>query len=847
MPQLTLEADNLLIDGAPALLQAGALHYYRLPHRELWKPVLDQLRVGGFNAVMISFPWAYHSPAEGFYDFTGPRDINYLLDAVADAGLWLITHVGPWIDSHLAAGGVPAWLLTSPGLIPTNIEEAHSRPSETYLRHVASWWKKLFPFIINQPNHLLTVLHPGHWSFPVCVDAYQPPLHELAVQCGVITPWAWPSPQQRLSRITSEFSSQIWSIQHYANAHPGAPDNNNAPFFIVTQVGQPLWLNGPNHSQTGHLNDEHPRSPIAALLTAGVRALAIDPAHKGCNWGYWGAGGLGTAYGIGAPLDEGYGDQRYYMNTRRLTMTAETLSRVLLAPATESMIYATPAENLKDAYCSNMGSVALLETGSNASKHLRLSQPCGDEMLITEEIHLAAQSTRMLPLNLPIGGGIVRTSTLEPILITEIAGRTLCIVRNDEGGDICLSDDFRPQHIRGAVRYERVPGGLLVHFDRGRLSSIVLDGPENKLQLLALDPHFADRVWPLDDAWRTTPSFGATWSPTVEDPARGVVIGPDLVVPDKYGGYRYLVSGKGFGYRWGPWRGSDPRTWLAPISWRAPAGVDLPPLHWEEKPGVIEVHPDYPDALWRVVPADGPLAMEKFDITAGFIWYRGSYKGYADAVTLQCRHDCDVFLNGQHVAALKTPPDYSSERSKTIPLPGRYQGQNNVLAILVENSGRAPELDTAQQCHGLLSCALSHNVPIQWRVRGGVLGEQRVQGFYGFADWHLVPTVGEPHITWYRSQFTLDFEEGLVQPIFFTLDPTPTKTFIYLNGVLIGRSWYINTPQRRFWLPEGLLKLDGHNELLVAQWTRGAEPRLAQALLEPGTTRMWYKETFGEH
>ena len=847
MAKLILDSKNLLIDGGPALLQAGTLHYYRLPHRDLWKPVLEQLRVGGFNSVMVSFPWAYHSPAEGFYDFTGPRDLAYLLDAIADAGLWLIAHAGPWIgSSHLGAGGIPGWLLSSPGAIPTQIEDAQRGPSRLYLRHIAAWWHKLFPFFVNRPNHLLTVLHPGRWAIPDSLDRHKLPLVELAAQCGIMTPWAWPALDTGVSRITGELPAEIWSMHDDNHVQPDSVDVHDAPLFVVPQLGYPQSLTGPQDAQTYRLSDkERNPSTLTALLAAGVRAVAIDPGHKGCNWGYWGARGLGTVYGTGAPIDENYGDQREYMHTRRLTMTAETLSQVLLTSTGDAMIYAAPAENLKATLRSDMGSVALLEAGAHASQHLRLSQPFGDELLITDEIHLPAHSSLMIPINLPIAQGMLRTTTLEPLIITEIAGRTLCILRNDEGGDVTLSDDFRPLHIRGAVYHQRVKDGWHVHFDRGRLSTIILDGQEMKLQLLALEPYYADRVWPLDDTWRTTPSYGANWSPTSEDPARGVVIGPDLVVPEKNGAYRYLISDKGFGYRWGPWRGSDPRTWLAPISWQAPARVNVPLLIWEAYPGVMETQPDFSDASWHVVPPEGSLAMEDLDISDGFIWYRGAYKGYAEAVTLQCRHDCDVFLNGQHIAALKTPPDYVETGHKTIPLPGRYQDQNNVLAILVENSGRVQNLDAASERHGLLACAINQNIQIQWRIRGGLLGEQRVQGFYGFADWHLLPSMGDPHITWHRAQFTLNARHGIVQPTYLTLDATPAKVYIYLNGVLVGRSLYSKNSQRRFWLPEGLLELDGDNELLIAQWTRGAEPRLGEARLEAGITREWHMETFG--
>jgi len=56
---------------------------------------------------------------------------------------------------------------------------------------------------------------------------------------------------------------------------------------------------------------------------------------------------------------------------------------------------------------------------------------------------------------------------------------------------------------------------------------------------------------------------------------------------------------------------------------------------------------------------------------------------------------------------------------------------------------------------------------------------------------------------------------------------------------LIGRYWDGRGPQHRFWLPEGLLRRTGENELLIAQWTRGAQPGIGLARLEHGAIMQW--------
>jgi hypothetical protein len=131
---------------------------------------------------------------------------------------------------------------------------------------------------------------------------------------------------------------------------------------------------------------------------------------------------------------------------------------------------------------------------------------------------------------------------------------------------------------------------------------------------------------------------------------------------------------------------------------------------------------------------------------------------------------------------------------------------------------------------------------VRWRLRGGLSGERRVQGFPGYADWDLVPQDGDPHITWHRTTFDLALPEDVEVPLFLALEQVPARALIYLNGQLIGDHWESRGPRRRFWLPEGVLKRRGENDVLIAQWTRGMKPGLGAVRLEAGPVYQWYHE-----
>jgi len=869
---ITIDPHGLVIEGAPALIQAGALHYFRLPHLDLWRPVLVRMRVAGFNAVVVPFPWAYHSPAPGFYDFTGPRDIRQLLDEAERAGLWLIPYVGPWLGLGLDSGGMPAWVQRPASGIAGSAGPGHT-PAASLLRHVADWWKQLFPKFQRRENLLAVAVNPGPGVRIGDLPGYARWLVDLvraespgapcvvpeSVYAAMVEPDADDSPSHVSALLTWSGSG----LQDLSQTSIG--DSVPRSFAMLDPTVSAAWIGVRRKSAREHAGGDHPRGLVAAAMAARRSAYVLSPVHEGINWGWWGTAGLLSRQGYGAPVSAWSVPPEAYYSARRMALTLETLGGILVPPTNPPTAPGTPDPSTMDGTAEGSaeagpglttvppevllgeqhgptGTAAFLlgMQGSEDLVHLALGS--GDDARLVEDIPLGQGEVRVLPVDWQLSECLLLTTTMEPVLRTTVAGRELLILLNGSGGEVLLSSDLRIRHQRGPVYVERTAQGIAVHFDPARIASLVLDGPERgTVQLLALDSRMAARVWPLDDAWRTTPFFPAAWTPTDEEPARGVVVGPDLVVPEDDGSFRVLAADQGFGYRWGPWRGSDPHTWLSPFTWRGARPVSLPPLVWSSCPGAPEVLPAYDDQSWRAGVPGMPLTMETLGVDYGFVWYRGYFDVAASSVTVACRHACDLFLNGHHIAALSPRPDFGAVLPKTLPLPERYLRQDNVLALLVENQGRPASWDPEAASHGLISCGLDTTTFTQWRVRGGLTGEVRRQGFCGFADWSSIEPGGAADITWHRSTFDLSLPSEVEVRMVLILDETPTKCYIYLNGQLIGRMWYPQETERRFWLPDGVLRRRGSNELLIAQWTRGAEPGIGLARLEDESVAAWHR------
>src|SRR5438874_12322248 len=103
---------SFLIDGQRTYLWSGEFHPYRLPSPELWKDIFQKMKAAGFNTASIYFSWGYHSAREGEYDFSGIRDMDRMLDAARDAGIYVIARPGPYINAEVDSGGFPLWLTT---------------------------------------------------------------------------------------------------------------------------------------------------------------------------------------------------------------------------------------------------------------------------------------------------------------------------------------------------------------------------------------------------------------------------------------------------------------------------------------------------------------------------------------------------------------------------------------------------------------------------------------------------------------------------------------------------------------------------------------------------------------
>jgi beta-galactosidase len=112
---LSVEGDQFVVDGQPARILSGAIHYFRVVP-EYWYDRLAKLKACGLNTVETYVPWNMHEPQPGNFRFEGMLDIERFIRIAAELELMVIVRPGPYICSEWDLGGLPPWLLADPGM-----------------------------------------------------------------------------------------------------------------------------------------------------------------------------------------------------------------------------------------------------------------------------------------------------------------------------------------------------------------------------------------------------------------------------------------------------------------------------------------------------------------------------------------------------------------------------------------------------------------------------------------------------------------------------------------------------------------------------------------------------------
>ncbi|KAI4845463.1 hypothetical protein E4T45_07704, partial [Aureobasidium sp. EXF-8846] len=361
--QVTWDPYSLLVNGERLFLFSGEFAYERMPVPEMWSDIFQKFRANGFNAVSLYFFWSYHSASRDAFDFTsGGKDIQRVIDAATEAGLYIIARPGPYANAETNAGGLALW--TSDGSAGN-----YRTSDQAYFEAWDPWMKEVNrilvknqiteggPIILYQiENELSETVHKADNTLVV----YMEQLKKSVRDSGIVVPLMHNEKGQRAQSWSTDYQDVGGSVNMYGlDSYPGSLSctNINSGFNVVRNYYQ--WFQNYSYTQpefwpefeagwfqpwSGYFYDdclaEH--DPAFADVyyknNIGQRGtlMSLYMAMGATNWGNLAAPVVYTSYDYSAPMRE----------TRELQLKmSQTKLIALFTRASQDLLYTNMESN----------------------------------------------------------------------------------------------------------------------------------------------------------------------------------------------------------------------------------------------------------------------------------------------------------------------------------------------------------------------------------------------------------------------------------------------------------------------------------------------------------------------
>ena len=137
---LSVNSRYLTMDGKPWLPVMGEFHYTRYPER-YWEEEILKMKAGGIQIVSTYIFWIHQEEVEGQFDWSGRRDLRKFVELCGKHGMYVYPRLGPWAHGEVRNGGLPDWLLKK-GPMRVN-DPAYLSYVQTYYNQIGQQLKGL--------------------------------------------------------------------------------------------------------------------------------------------------------------------------------------------------------------------------------------------------------------------------------------------------------------------------------------------------------------------------------------------------------------------------------------------------------------------------------------------------------------------------------------------------------------------------------------------------------------------------------------------------------------------------------------------------------------------------------
>ena len=816
---VTFDSHSFLIDGKRTYLWSGEFHPFRLPSPELWKDIFQKMKAAGFNTASIYFSWGYHSAREGEYDFSGVRDMDRVLDAARDAGVYVIARPGPYINAEVDSGGFPLWLTTK------MVRNRSTDPE--YLRYADEWLTHIDRIIArhqwNDGGGTVIAYQVENEYYVPSVEgrAYMEHLEAKARADGIAVPLVG---NHNGTFLTGKGAVAVSGWDYYPQgfdcSNPAvwkpAPDMSR-----IRASGQPLFTaefqggafdpwGGPGYAQCAELiNDRFANVFYKENIGAGATAQNFYMVYGGTSWGWQAIPQNYTSYDYGAAITEARQFDAKYFEDKRLGYFVASTTPLLKtelaasAPTDDPDVIDIARTNPDTGTQFHLVRHGDTTTMAAAAVHLALSID-GKRYSVPQQpgtaLTLGGRESKLLIADYAFGAQKIQYSTSELMTSAAIGGRDVMILYGDHAspGETALSvQGHRDVRVLvGAVDIHRGPDELRLNYVHSGLAKVMVTGGKRPLLLLIADREATMRIWRQDTSQGPVLMIGSHLLRTAALDSGALMLTGD----GDEDGSAEIFAPPVRSLRWnGAVLGSHPesdgalRVLLPP-----PVPVTLPKLeNWRRREGAPETAKDFDDSAWReanliqsasITPAlSQPILMaDDYEFHTGNTWYRAHFKGDGAVPTgLRLRVQSggtagaySVWLNGHFLGSVTRNEEGAFGFPETL-----IERGDNVVSVLTVNMGHEEDYDSKGENRtgrGIVFAAPlgAPATALSWRLQGrhdgavvdAMRGPYNAGGLYGEREgWPTsdgrepqwtptsLPTVNRtPGITWYRTDVALN-------------------------------------------------------------------------------------------
>ncbi len=785
---------SLIIDNKRKLIRSAAIHYFRLPGRELWRDRLSKLKAAGYNAVDIYFCWAYHSTEPGKYDFTGIRDIRVLLDIAAELEMYVIARPGPYINAEVSLGGLPAWLLNQPDIHLRNRKDGDFVYSEVFMKYLREWYSRIIP-ILNEYHNIIAFQVENEYFTNEAEPDYIQELYDLARSMGIKAPifhndvlgvglysdivniYAFDNyPTINVNFDWREFPDTFGILDH-AEENLGSCKEDSPLYVAELQSGWYDKWSGPGYEHIRELfGREHINIVTKTVLSQGITMFNHYMGCGGTSWDQIPSSEVYTSYDFAALVSEpGLPGESYYKAKEiNYFLNAFNLSSTDLT-ARGSEVTPTETENTF---------AIIREDNLNNCKWLFIRN------LNKEKMDFELENGNMVSVKpfdmriLPIGPGL-KACKLD-FSGMSIFGKVedkdneilLMLIENDNELKLSGFDNYKT-----SLPVEKTDNRLVIKGENlQNLAYCKLTRGNKTTKIMFLDQDTADKTWILENKILIGPEF-------LTDNQQKAAFSEDTEVK--------IIS-------------LQDKTDFETKQIKVPQEIDPPELQeWQHFNASPEIDPAYDTSSWNFL-REGRFDCITNEVYDSYIWYKGTFKGHLDEIEINAKHCYAIYLNGKQIfyfdclvyeEGCEVPEKITFNVDKHL----LYEKEVNELTVLVQNLGF--DRGFQNELHiprGIISIKTFPEKEIEWQIRSGLTPV--IEEWTETLPENLDSASDSSYIKYICSGFELLNITDIYNPLVLDLLEAPFKRAdIFLNGYMIGRYWKTKSPQKQFYLPEGLL------------------------------------------